>query len=81
MTDTRKKNIRNYIILAAFTIILIFGCIIWGIGVGQQFAKYNHGIHAADEGRWVLTCVDKHGTYTYTCDRCHEQLNSWTRLS
>lgn len=76
-----KKTVRNYIILGISLAALIFGIVIWGIGIGQQFAKYNHGIHATDEGRWVLTCVDKHGTYTYTCDNCHEQLNSWARLS
>ena len=79
MTDTRKKNIRNYIILAALTIILIFGCIIWGIGIGQQATKYNNGIHAADEGRWVLTYIYK-GAYTYTCDHCHEQITTWCRF-
>jgi hypothetical protein len=60
-------------IVGLIIVLAIAGIIKGGI---QQTEKYNNGIHAEDEGHWIITSVAEN-TYICTCDHCHEQLEVW----
>lgn len=72
-----KKTVQKIVVLVIALVIIVTHALLAAGNYIQCNNKYNHGTHENCGGRWVVTTyVKKQGTF-YTCDKCHEQFNSW----